>query len=137
MPDRATLLALAEEVEKLTGPSREVDLRIWRLCASAAANRAYWGQRPLLSRSMPEDEAEVVAWRRVKAPTYTGSRDAAAGLMPEGWIWEIRRRAWGFGTLAESSGFDDVEGVAPTEPLARTACALRARAAEMEETDHA
>ena len=112
MSRREKLLALAARVEALEGPCREADADI-----AAAVQR-------------PSPEWIV----RTIAPTATASLDAAASLMPEGWYaysvcdftplgatWRV--------TLAR----DDTRADAPghTEPLARTAAALRAIAEDI------
>lgn len=112
MADAQALRDLAQEVEGLDGPSRETEKRIWR-----ALNPHAYG--------FSANQAEA----------YTGSIDAAAGLMPERWSPEIVHRGnlwrvWG----RPSSGIC-VFGHGTTEAVARTACALRAIAADLEGTD--
>ncbi len=120
--DRATLLALAEEVEQLTGPSREVDGRIW-LAANPDVDAYFKG--------MDTSRAQY------GAPAYTGSRDAAAELMPEGWWVTASLPSSGpkCGLVEAQKGGGELYAfcdVPSTEAIMRTACALRARAAEME-----
>ena len=120
--DRAALLALAEEVEKLTGPSREVDGRIW-LAANPDVDAYFKG--------MDTSRAQY------GAPAYTGSRDAAAELMPPRWrnasIREEPGEVGGWSVTAFRPPPQNAltDGRALTEVLARTACALRARAAAL------
>lgn len=102
------LRRLAESVEQLDGPDTLIDIHI--------------------HDALHDEESEVPVAR------VTGSIDAAANLMPEGWcagvdertgpnVWAARAKpergvpAWAF---------------AATEPLARTACALRAIASDLE-----
>lgn len=111
---RADMLRrLAESVEQLDGPDPLIDLHV----------------RDALHDDDPEAPVSPV----------TASIDAAAALMPEGWSPEIikvqhRWRAMGI----PSPGGIAVVGFGATEPLARTACALRAIAADIEakETTH-
>ena len=78
----------------------------------------------------------AVAWWRRKVPPYTTCLDAAASLMPEGWrvhlvtalpAWPMWRCALRRERDARIEACD-----APTEPQARAAAALLARAVEME-----
>jgi hypothetical protein len=121
--DRATLLALAEEVEKLTGPSRDIDLRI--LCIIAPKVQTF-----------VQEHASLPC--RSLAKGYTASLDAAADLMPPRWrnasIREEPGEVGGWSVTAFRPPPQNAltDGRAHTEVLARTACALRARAAEME-----
>lgn len=122
--DPTALRLLAEEVEKLTGPSREVALRIHQ-----AMEWLRSGVRP----AMPADE-DIYG----EHPHVTRSIDAAAALMPDGWRDGVercpfsgsRQRRWE--AVADRGEFPMIVAAAATEPLARTACALRAIAAEME-----
>lgn len=124
------LRALADEVEGLpTQGNFDVECRI-------------------LTTLFPEIDVThgVATWTsggsagtRISIPAYTRSIDAAAALMPDGWSPEIikvqhRWRAMGI----PSPGGIAVVGFGATEPLARTACALRAIAADIEakETTH-
>jgi len=108
----AELRALADEVEKLGGPNFAVEQRI-----GAAVGR-------------PSD---------MVAPAYTYSLDAAASLMPPLSIIEvydarIRDEKWlviaKLGPRPDDTSW--CHAAAATEPLARTAAALRARAALLE-----
>lgn len=109
----AELRALADDVEKLDGPDKGVD---WRI---ARAVECYYPRLP--------------------PPRFTGSIDAAASLMPPRSIIEvydarIRDEKWlviaKLGPRPDDTSW--CHAAAATEPLARTACALRARAALLE-----
>lgn len=80
-------------------------------------------------------EAVHPEWRRTTAEPYTTSLDAAASLMPPGWVVnDVNQSIHGFWYIrlwpADPSAIGMSEGNAPTEPRARTAAALRARAQE-------
>jgi hypothetical protein len=76
-----------------------------------------------------------------KLPAYTTSLDAAVMLMPKRWVWHIRGVRGDKGAI----GIDLFPPIAlahlpvfvsaPTEPQARVAAALLARAADMEASD--
>lgn len=63
--DKDALLALADRVEALTGPDREVDAAIW-----CELN----GEMAVLTPNLSY---------------YTASLDAAMTLVPEGWGWSL------------------------------------------------
>ncbi len=132
--DPTALRALADEVERLTGPSREMDARIikalgwcWKSIPAILHTEAW---RPGGSECLASD-----------LPRPTHSIDAAASLMPEGWSAVVVLNAdpafCGVTAYAptapdhdpESDRNEPQEGQAGTEPLARTAVALRALAA--------
>lgn len=105
---RADLLALADRVER-EEPSEWLDGDI----------RTAVGYAP------------GQAWE-----AYTASLDAAASLVPEGWVvYDIMQsinEPWYVSLWSKDpSVIGLVEGNAPDEPRARTAAALRARAQEM------
>lgn len=119
---KADLLALAERVEALTGPDREVDAEI-----EAA-------------RGWPD-----VQWTG-EAPRYTASLDAAASLVPAGWTldtlheWDaahLRARGPWQGMLKRRVRHNYTVRSqclhAATPALALTAAALRARAEEADD----
>lgn len=135
MADARILRDLAEEVERLEMPIRAINLRIWRACAPGDAERAYWNQRPMISKGTPDDEAAAIAWGRVTPPEYTRSIDAAAKLLPGRWSPEIVKVQHRWRARGIPPGGISVVGFGATEPLARTACALRALAADLEGAD--
>jgi hypothetical protein len=108
---RAELLALADLAERVKGADRELDAGIYAGIHDCTLTR----------------------WVFDNAPAFTASLDAAASLVPEGWtVWELRQNAesW-WCQLEPNSNAPMVCAEAVTEPLARTAAALRARAEEL------
>lgn len=72
-------------------------------------------------------------------PLWLHRLDAASGLMPKGWEITIIQRGSRMECYADPVGWEHPKGpqsvesiAAPTEPRARVAAALRARAAELE-----
>ena len=126
---KAAFLALADRVQALTGPCREIDERI--------------GMAIGLKRTMRVGH-ECLGTDRVvpvMCPHYTASLDAAMTLAPEGWrIVSLGDRTLSFQVIlsrgtAEFSRGEPVFGYAATPALALTAAALRAIAAQMTEGD--
>lgn len=129
--DHATLIALAERVEKAQGPDRALDARI--LMAISGGSQA------------DADYAASDPERTCAPPAYTASLDAAAALVPEGWRlaylgeWdsETLRARGPWQAILIRAGEGDSFGPelsprcnhAATPALALTAAALRARAA--------
>lgn len=112
--DKATLIALAERVEKAQGPDRELDAEI--AAATGTAVKRDW-------------DAD---W----APHYCASLDAAAALVPEGRDWWVRiynGKPRAAVEHHEPWSWADIACRAATPALALTAAALRARAAVMED----
>ena len=105
---QAQLLALADRCER-EEPSRKLDVSI-----SDALGYAHDGSLPF----------------------YTTSLDAAVTLVPEGFIWRVSGSSEGrFFASLHPAARDAVTGQAKTEPMARCAAALRARAAVLEQGD--
>ena len=107
MVDKAELLALAERVEGLSGPSPKLDVEIWLTSVG----------------------------RDVPMSHFTASLDAAMGLVPEGWwLFHIYVSPEEMpGDRFKASVYNDqsiyaASGRASTPALALTAAALRARA---------
>ena len=138
MPSKEELLALAERVERASGPDRELDHR----CFAALHGWDY----PLGPAALNEYEV-------LEEPSFTASLDAAMTLVPEGWhvgrfqqLW--RTRCWTAelaplpsGELLEALNAGRTIGwvtadciSAATAALALTAVALRARA--LSENNH-
>ena len=118
MTDAKVLRELADEVERLDGSSRDMDARIWLAMhpESGAFNAG-----PLYLGYIAHGD-----WPRpMRAPSCTDSVDVAADLMPAAW----RRR---IDIFAKGGRGREEDGRAKTEALARTACALRALAADLE-----
>lgn len=119
MTDAATLLALAERVEKLTGPDRGVDEMI---------------AREVLNWKPPAGTGAISIFT---FPDFTASLDAAMTLVPEGW-WVAKLEQWRTGaptrTWASTLRLDphnDEEvhkSGKPSAALAICAVALRALA---------
>ena len=79
MSRKDELLALAERVEALTGPDREVD---WAVVTAIGKADFYlqYAKAPLKYREL--------------VPAYTASLDAAMSLVPEGWrLGSLNERA--------------------------------------------
>lgn len=109
--DRATLLGLADEVERLEGPDRgELN---WRIAVAIG---------------------DIPAPREQPFFRFTNSIDAAAGIMPDGWLVSVAHTlAGGWSAWARRSSPLMEQATIPhgggkTEALARTAAALRAMA---------
>ncbi len=112
------LLALAERVEGLDGPDREVELDIWRIFDPKSPDIEAMGKIPL-------------PWLH----NTTSSFDAAMTLVPKDECWRVGHDADDpSGFMAQCSytrstaimGF--VVAYGPTPALALTAAALRAQA---------
>ncbi|WP_394659943.1 hypothetical protein [uncultured Novosphingobium sp.] len=131
------LLALADRVEKLTGPDRSIDGMI----AEATGEYPCWA--PMQNVRQPElftDGKPGTRAREWLAPKFTASLDAAMTLVPEGWGWtvgdkspdpslawcEIDHLPWheGYGWAVERKLIVQ----AATPALALICAALRARA---------
>lgn len=135
MSDRGKLLALAEAVEKLTGPDRAVDAQIaLALPMYFNAGPAYDGAPDRIgkinadgSHSIPGNAHDML----VRA--YTASLDAAMTLVPEGWRLELEQHSSSWtAQLANAPWFDDrrqiVDANGPTAIIALLSSALRAQA---------
>jgi hypothetical protein len=146
------LLALADRVEKLTGPDREVDCLIW--CHTKGIEPRWVGTD---CRLLDAGEEGIIGWidpgktqRNFSTnrqeigpgsiPGYTVSLDAAVALVPEGWGWMLSQpneravasgllKAWAPVMGEVQYGCDHRHAVAcATAALALVAAALRARA---------
>lgn len=86
------------------------------------------------SRALRCEIAEALGLSVDPAPRMLDSIDAAATLVPEGWhILELEDAyddSWVSCVLYKNADSKCAAGVAPTEPRARTAAALRALAQE-------
>jgi hypothetical protein len=136
MTDKATLLALAEKVEGLDGPDRELDFDI---CKAVRSYPSDWRTR-LRGASLEY----YLAWSDC-ALRYTASIDAALTLVPPGahwgmghdangplagWAWVRAKVADGWQEFHSPPrmGFERAGPFAATPALALCAAALRARA---------
>ncbi|MEW6627614.1 MAG: hypothetical protein AB1431_12595 [Pseudomonadota bacterium] len=142
-----TLSELADAVEGLSGPDREMDAAIFRAIGAPLPDE-FAGKKIALTF----DEARHAFFMdvgsdmvvRYEPPAYTASIDAAMTLVPEG-IGEtplsvMLQRTWeGIGKvrLLDSLGGQVWDGNASTPALALTAAALRARAALASENSNA
>ncbi|WP_103727617.1 hypothetical protein [Novosphingobium sp. HII-3] len=126
--DRETLLALAERVEKATGPDRELD----RLIAPLVGIRVVEEGHPL-GRCYYDENGHGVP-----LPLFTASLDAAMTLVPEGYefavgtgrkehMTENGRKPWAW--CATGSDLVDGLSLSATPALALTAACLRSLAA--------
>jgi len=114
MPEE--LLRLAERVEGLDGPDREVDAAIWYA---------------VFERPRPGDkiDKDIIG----KWPRYTASMDAAMTLVPEGYCVSAMGEVpddcdWYCCLWGENESEGEPERRAKTLPLAITSATLRARA---------
>jgi hypothetical protein len=142
-----SLLDLAERVEALAGPDRDIDTEILWHINRGAFLRGYWNAasgmpRPL--EQMPSKHGGL-GWIGAQccAPTYTGSIDSAMTLVPELCLAMVKQ-LWDGDTKAgyavvhsyyrdaeECDGkrnLDDFTAIGETPALALTAASLRARA---------
>lgn len=138
---RAELIAA---LEAATGPSRELDVRIFALSNDPAIIREPGDHRGrgivtwALSRWIKEEacDASPVWWEYlagcVQAPRYTSSIDTALTLVPEGWSWDcgliindrdFTSHVW----RDEPTEAGIMRGKGPTPALALCVAALRAR----------
>lgn len=134
------LLALADRVEKLTGPDREVDLEIE--LALGLVSEPY-------ERAVCHGVPQMYFWDRedthapyVTPERYTETVDAAEMLVPKGWNWMAGNRdqplarayvnngemAFVGAGMKRNPSRQWFETTAAKPALALTACALRARA---------
>ena len=141
MKDAATLLALAERVEALTEPDREVDAEI--ACAlRIGPNLPDWALRwdgdwtPTIAGHAVLRHLDDSPGPSFKSREYTASLDAAMTLVPEGRDWMLDNFDGPHDRRCSSSVFnrpgalyEDFEAFAATPALALTAAALRAHAA--------
>lgn len=114
----ADLLKLAERVEALQGPDREVDELIERAVGTYSAFSHY--------TLGDDDQPDYI-------PTsYTASLDATMTLVPEGWMLitlsDIAADGMPFARLGDCDKVEEC-GIAGNTTLALCAAALRARAA--------
>jgi hypothetical protein len=144
MNDAATLLALAERVEALTGSDRDVDADIAVLAIPDRffeAKRDWQGKR-VIGELCPQPDAPPSRSTPgsgysgfLLVPRYTGSIDAAVTLIPDGveWnmstIYNVARATVGLNT--DHSENSENKSCLPAPAIA--AAALRFLAAEMED----
>lgn len=130
------LLKLAERVEALSGPDREVEARIW--CALNGKKyvghwREYDGPNTRVEYIEPPKRTPLAS--STVALRWTASLDAAMTLVPKGWAWSVLdRRTTGYskpnGQCWTKEDRSTLHGDAATPALALCAAALRALAKE-------
>jgi hypothetical protein len=138
----AELRALAKRVCE-EQPSRELDAEIAKALGWERMNSSdlWWPGWLLAEARRRKRSIWSIGKQPVALPAYTTSLDAAASLMPEGWALMCAQFYPGMGALVQlhctkpRGGF--LGASAPTEPQARVAAALLARAADMEASDEA
>jgi hypothetical protein len=142
------LLALAERVEALAGPCREVDARIWCVLNGKKYKGHFEpygirdGSRIAVEYTEPPKRTRCVTGGRdggSHAFPMTASLDAAMSLVPEGWSYQVSANPKSaYATVVHKDHEDEYDervysGHAATPALALTAAALRARAANQEQ----
>jgi hypothetical protein len=132
MSRKDELIALAERVEALTGPDREVDVLVFQAIGAPAP---FQFANKLIALEFNDIEQAYFArvgddmQVRYSPPAYSASLDAAMSLVRKGWV---SVRGWDYPNRASRAIFMDDEGVrlfwgrAATPALAMTAAALRA-----------
>jgi hypothetical protein len=110
MSNRDELLALAERVEALDGPDRDVDAAVAKIIGHALLTWRIDGKRDTTARA------------------FTASLDAAMSLVPEGWGFVVGVRNGPFADCFDPQLYPNQECEAATPALALTAAALRALA---------
>lgn len=127
--DKATLLALADECERATGPDRELDVRI----AMAMHDEPDTVTRPSVERgTFVVCSADRTSMRA--ALYYTSSLDAAEALLARiaaGWMIDVMQRHDGYSAILFTAGRQE-RGDCASLCRAIVAASLRARAAMME-----
>lgn len=142
------MMKLAERVEGLAGPDREVDAAIACLMRWNPYDQDHWSNacdleyRPTAGGWMAcyRGDDRSLAW---PSPLYTASLDAAMTLVPETCLamvkhlWDGPKR-WGYAFVSiyrddaeECDGkmwVTDFQGCAQTQPLALVSAALKSRA---------
>lgn len=116
-----TMRELADRCEAATGPDSDLERAI---------------KAALLGREYISFEDDLAKRQAATPPRYTASLDAATMLVPEGLVVLIDQRTDHWKVTLWGDEFTCVaQGKAVTEALARTAAALRSRAAMAETND--
>lgn len=131
MSDRSKLLALAEAVEKLTGPDRRTDCLIENELGLA---------RFVEDRPAPFGGGWLD--KRVEPKPFTASLDAAMTLVPEGMVMALTNAgtnnplhpdfATATALVCDWRATSGQPVIAATMPISLTAAALRAQASQVE-----
>lgn len=128
------LSALADEIERLDGPSRHADTQIAILLDPDAQHIIGYESGPFPRKPIYGPRSSFWDWARdtsieppvfMAVPEYTASLDAAMTLVPEGFDWAVFRTNGGLTVHAWCGYRDDV--FAATPALALCAAAIRAR----------
>ena len=126
----AALLALAERVEK-EEPSNQLDAEVWDTIGLTDDQKRHCQKWIRMDGRTDLTRFDFLrAWTKC----YTSGIDAAASLMPGGWvirIGQIRFGMWRVEAWRGDKSFasvPDVDTAGCSEPQARSAVALRARA---------
>lgn len=129
MTDKATLIALAERVEKAEAGSRELDAEIEKMlsCSDEFARHhpgksmRLWNENAYRFYYLGDDESDY------QSPAYTTSLDAAMSLVPDGMVWQVLTD-YGLPGRARISDIPRLKTQADgeTPALALTAASLRA-----------
>jgi len=142
MADREALVALAERVERVTGPDRELDWLIAEAVGEVPVHSIRtigfdydWYRKPdewTLWRAKDSEGRSVETWTPKKR---TASLDAAMTLVDENAFWRLGNDPADFkATVTSGDGravdFDFHHAVAATPALALTAASLRALASK-------
>ena len=128
----ADLLVLADRVEKLTGPDRDLEAEIWLACTPGATRDKWSYIHKATGRECTVDETRDKFGHLVSVPRFMESIDATLTLIPEGMEFEFTNlygvAAVGMGLNTESPCYARREDGNIT--LALLAAILRARQTE-------
>lgn len=128
------LLQLAEKVEGLSGPNRDVDVLIALAQPETFFNAGprYAGAEDRIGKRMPDGDHIPGQDEHMLVPAYTASLDAAMTLVPEDALtWHAGKHlktGEGQAYVLVPDRRDPLYVVTATPALALTAAALRARA---------
>lgn len=138
MTDKPSLIELADRVEAAAGPNYALEVAIFKMLHPEYACYVQ-GRGGLIH---PCDGSDVRVLSDVRPGNYTASLDAATSLFPEDCFYRSGHDGAGPDPslffceaipVKDGLPLPTVRAVALTEPLARTACALRAIAASVGE----
>lgn len=82
------LLVLADRVEKLTGPDRDLEAEIWLACTPGATRNKWSYVHKATGRECTVDETRDATDRLIIVPSFTASLDAVLTLLPDGFKWK-------------------------------------------------
>lgn len=130
------LLALADRVEKLTGPDREVDAEIALTCGIVRERdgNCFYGHKDYSSLVLERDYYDIEG-SAPELPAYTASIGPAMSLLPDEWdhmeVYRPDYQALGWTVhVMYNANIDraQIKGFAQSHELALVAASLRARA---------